>query len=319
MNREQHGGLFEIGGRVRPAPPFDFGKTLAFVGGFGPTEGEQAVTGGTGLRKAFRVDGHTVLAELAGEGSVDAPVVRWRFRARRPVPPASQHRLLERVRFYLGLDEVLSDFYRIGRGDPGFAPVIRRLHGYHQVKFATPFENACWAVLGQRCPVPVARGMKDALVGEFGGAIEADGQTHHAFPEPADLRGASAEAVAAVIGNPVKGQRIAAVTAAFAGVDPGFLREAPLEEVRRWLTAIDGIGPWSAAFVLVRGLGRTESIAGFEEMLIPAAAAVYGRPPDQMTAGEVRGLAARYGAWQGYWAHYLRVAASAPVALAAAS
>jgi DNA-3-methyladenine glycosylase II len=312
------GGLHEVHGRLRPAAPFAFDKSVAFVCGFAATEGEQAVAG-AGLTKAFRVEGHTALVDLAGEGTVDEPVLRWRFRARRPLPAPSQRQLLARVRFYLGTDEVLADFYRIGRGDPGFAPVIRRLRGYHQVKFASPFENACWAVLTQRCPLPVARRMKDALVARFGGAIDIDGRTHHAFPEPADLRDATGDELAAVIGNPVKARRIAAVTAAFAGVDPAFLREGTIDDVRGWLTAIDGIGPWSASFVLVRGLGRTESIAGFEEMLIPVVAASYGLATEDTTAADVRRLAARYGCWQGYWAHYLRVAASAPVSLAIAS
>ena len=58
------GGLHEVHGRLRPAAPFDFDKSVAFVCGFAATEGEQAVAG-AGLTKAFRVDGHTVLVDLA--------------------------------------------------------------------------------------------------------------------------------------------------------------------------------------------------------------------------------------------------------------
>ena len=51
------------------------------------------------------------------------------------------------------------------RPDRPFAPVVRKLYGYHQVKFLTPFENACWAILTQRNPVPAAKEIKRALSG----------------------------------------------------------------------------------------------------------------------------------------------------------
>ena len=93
--------------------------------------------------------------------------------------------------------------------------------------------------------------------------------------------------------------------AAFRGVDPRFLREAAEDEVRRWLEAIDGIGPWSSSFILVRGLGRGATVEGMEESLLPAATKLYGAAVDRAA---LRRLGARYGRWQGYWAHYLRVA-----------
>jgi DNA-3-methyladenine glycosylase II len=291
--------------------PFDFGKSLAFLCGFSATEGEQAAErdreGGGRLRKAFRAGTQTVLVELTAQGTVATPVLRWRLLSREPLPEADRRRLLARVRAFLGLDEDLAEFYRIGRGDRAFAPVIDQLYGYHQVRFASAFENACWAVLAQRCPMAVARRMKDRLVGRFGGDIEVDGRSHLAFPLPDDLRPVSAPALAKCLGNPGKAARIAAVAQAFGRVDDLYLRRAPIEEVRRWLEDIDGIGPWSAGFVLVRGLGRTDSLAGFEETMIPAVSRVYGI---RATTGDVRRIGAGYGRWQGYWAHYLRVAES---------
>jgi DNA-3-methyladenine glycosylase II len=55
----------------------------------------------------------------------------------------------------------------------------------------------------------------------------------------------------------------------------------------------------------VRGLGRTETLAGIEPSLVPAVSRRYG---GRATSARVRRLAQRYGRWQGYWAHYLRVA-----------
>lgn len=92
------------------------------------------------------------------------------------------------------------------------------------------------------------------------------------------------------------------MTRAFQGVDEPFLREAPVPEVHRWLLAIDGVGEWSAAFVLFRGLGRIEDMPVTEPFL-RAARPVYG--PDA-TDDDIRAAAARYGRWAGYWGLYLR-------------
>ena len=56
--------------------------------------------------------------------------------------------IANRLRFFLSLNDDLQPFYRIGLADPPFASVIECLYGLHQPKFLTPFELACWAILG---------------------------------------------------------------------------------------------------------------------------------------------------------------------------
>jgi DNA-3-methyladenine glycosylase II len=59
--------------------------------------------------------------------------------------------------------------------------------------------------------------------------------------------------------------------------------------------------------VLLRGLGCTERLPVGEKRLAATAGTIYnGGPP--LDEAALRQVAKRYGAWQGYWAHYLRVA-----------
>jgi DNA-3-methyladenine glycosylase II len=88
-------------------------------------------------------------------------------------------------------------------------------------------------------------------------------------------------------------------------VDERWLRAGDYDAVEAWLRAIPGIGAWSAAFVLIRGLGRMERIAP-NEPLLKAAAHAYGEP---ITPARFQELAARYGETAGYWAFYLRTGA----------
>lgn len=290
---------------IEPMAPFDFAKSLDFLCGFPATVAEQLVEDGR-LIKALRVDRTTVVAEVVGTGTTARPELQCKLHSAKRLPPDTENRAFERVRFYLSTDENLGEFYDLASSDNAFLNVVRKLHGYHQVKFPSPFENACWAVLGQRCPISVARKMKDRFVAQFGGVLSFSDVELRAFPEPADLDDVTEEEIGACIGNPVKAHRIRAVADAFRRVDESFLKVAPSEEVRTWLEAIDGIGPWSSNFIMVRGLGRTDTLAGIEESLLPAVSKLYGAPASRT---DVQRIAARYGTWQGYWAHYVRVAA----------
>lgn len=50
-----------------------------------------------------------------------------------------------------------------------------------------------------------------------------------------------------------------------AAVADEMLRTAPYTEVEAWLCSINGVGAWSAAFVLLRGLGRMAHIPPSEK------------------------------------------------------
>lgn len=290
-------------GQLSPTPPFDFSKSLDFLEGFSPAHGEQVVSARS-LTKAVCAGDQTVVFRITSTGDVEAPVLEYTLFSYAPLEQAS---VADRMAFFLSLDDDLRPFYELARDDPPFAPVVEALYGYHQVKFLTPFESAAWAVLSQRNPASIARKMKDALSDQYGGSLRVDGTLYRAFPQPSNVAAADPDELATIIRNGRRLEYLSAVAAAFAGVDEDFLRTAPYEEVNAWLRDIKGIGGWSASFVLLRGLGRTERIPGGEERLAAAASRIYGH--GRALDGEsVSQLAERYGSWQGYWAHYLRVA-----------
>lgn len=66
--------------------------------------------------------------------------------AERPLDDTHEQ-AVDRVRFFLSVDDDLVPFYTIGREAPHVLPIQKRLRGSHQVKFLTPFKNACWADL----------------------------------------------------------------------------------------------------------------------------------------------------------------------------
>ncbi len=278
--------------------PFDFEASLRFVRGFPAMAGEEGVGAGT-LTVALREGGTVVGARLsaaAGGGGLDC--------ALHSTGALTGAVLADRLTFRVDLDDDLAAFYGLAEADPPFAAVVRRLHGYHQVKFPSPLELLCWAILCQRIPMPVARTMKQALVRECGNAVTVDGEQLWAFPDVTQLLALSAERLQELVGNSRKATYLFGALRGWADIGEGALRTGEYGAVREQLLALPGIGPWSANFLLVRGLGRTEGMTPDREVL-RAASRVYRRPVDDAAFRE---LAAPYGPFRGYWGHYLRVA-----------
>ncbi|MFO0722679.1 MAG: hypothetical protein U1E65_02770 [Myxococcota bacterium] len=279
--------------------PFQFAHSLRFLCGFSPMAGEQTVRAGV-LEKAFRIGGQTVAVEVheAGPGSLSLAA-----HSERPRSAELEAAVIDRVRFFLSLDDLLMPFYERADRDPKMRPIVAALYGYHQVKLATPFENTCWAILAQRCPIPLARKIKDALTAAAGGTLG----SARAFPSAEDLLAAPAAAVEAALApaGATKLARIRAAAERFAAVDERFLRHGPSAEVDAWLRSLEGVGPWSAAFIKLRGLGRTDDLSGAEQQLLTSIRAVYGER-EVATLRDLSRLAAEYGPYQGWWSLYVR-------------
>ncbi|MFC5184253.1 DNA-3-methyladenine glycosylase family protein [Actinomadura harenae] len=281
--------------------PYDFAPQLRFLSGFRPTAGQQRVDGGT-LTRALRAGGRTFAVRLAADGEG----LRCDLPSDGPAPSDDEITEVRRqITSWLSLDDDLHDFYEIGRRDPGFAPVIDRLYGYHQVRFPTPLENAVWAILSQRTALPVAAKEKQALSTAFDNVVTMDDVQYRAFPDVEQLASLPPGRIAELVGNARKGQYLAGTVRAWLDLDEDHLRTAPFEEAKDILLGLPGIGPWSATFILIRGFGRTDEVPA-EKQLVTAASRAYGR---SLTPADVRKLGEPYGPWAGYWAHYLRVAA----------
>ncbi|MGZ4152217.1 MAG: DNA-3-methyladenine glycosylase family protein [Actinomycetota bacterium] len=291
--------MFEASGSIVPVPPFDFAKSLRFLQGFSPTEGEQAIAAGA-VRKATRIGGRTLLFEVRSEpaATVDGPRLAYRLWSERTIDGGPA---VERIGRFLSVDDDVTAFYDRAGADPVLATHVDRLYGLHQVRFLTPFENACWAVMGQRAPVAVARRAKDAFVERYGGSIEVDGMTHRAFPEAADVAGMTADDLRPLVRNDRRATYLANVIEAWQTADEPWLETGPYDDVNAWLRSIKGFGEWSTLFVLFRGLGRGDRMI-LTRPNVEAMRSAYGDRPD----AELQSILDAYGPWGGYALLYLR-------------
>ena len=290
---------------VRPCAPFDFDQVLDFIVTFPPMHDEQTVSEKT-LTRAAWASRAPVAFRLSAAGSVEEPELHCEFYADEPLSETDAAALGRRVEVYLSLDDDLHRFYELIESDPPFVRVRRELYGYHQVKFLTPFENTCWTILSQRNSLPIAQHMKRKLIREYSASVELDGRQYWPFPGARAVGQASVQDLAALLRNSRRAEYIHGAAAAFSAVDDSFLHEGPYDEVFRWLCDIPGVGAWSAAFIMIRSLGRMERIPWGDRSLMRIAGHIYGEG-QPLPAAEVQRRADHYGDLQGYWAHYLRV------------
>ena len=239
-------------------------------------------------------------------GTVETPKLEYIAYSEEKLIEDDGKLIADRITFFLSLQDNLKEFYDLAKSDKCIQPAIQKFYGHKQVKFLMPFEIACWAILAQRIPMPVARKMKENIIEKVGGQINVNGVEYRSFPEPANLMAAAFE-LPKLVPNKRKAEYLAKVTEAFSTVDEEWLRAAPYDEVHEWLTGIKGIGDWSANFVMIRGLGRMEQLSNIDPQLALDAGRIYGGKDEPMSDQEVCRIAEQYGKWRGYWAYYLRI------------
>jgi DNA-3-methyladenine glycosylase II len=298
--------LFSFQGTLNPVPPFDFSQSLAFISDFSPMKSEQEIKNDF-LTKAVEVEGRTIAFEITRIGTVENPKLRYTAYSENKFTKEIENFVADRISFFLSLQDDLKPFYEIAKKDKSFEPAIKRFYGHKQVKFLTPFEIACWAILSQRIPMTIAHKMKDQIIQKVGGHIKVKETIYGTFPEAPKLEAMGPEKLFEMVPNKRKAEYLWAVTKAFSQVDEQWLRTGPYDEVYEWLTDIKGIGEWSANFVLIRGLGRMEKLATIGPDLALDVGKIYMGKNEAATELEVCKFAEKYGRWIGYWAYYLRI------------
>src|SRR5438874_2584743 len=109
-----------VTGTLLPRPPFDFAKTLSFLYGFGPTEGEQALASDS-VTKAVTLHGRAIAFEVSSTGGIREPRLAYTLFSEHSLDEEEHAAVVDRLRFFLSLDDDLQPFYSIGQADANFA------------------------------------------------------------------------------------------------------------------------------------------------------------------------------------------------------
>ena len=215
-------------------------------------------------------------------------------------PPADLIGVAARVRRLFDLSADPDPIARDLGSDPVLAARVRSRPGMRVLGAWDPFESAVRVVLGQQVTVAGATTLAGRLVESFGKPLETspDPALTHLFPEPGRLARARLEA----IGLPRA--RAESLRALARAVSRGELRldgAAPVESALAALTALPGIGPWSAQLIAMRALGDPDAFPAGDLGLRKA----LGRPGAPASASELEERAEAWRPWRSYAAQWL--------------
>ena len=165
---------------------------------------------------------------------------------------------LERL---LGIKVDLSDFYSFASGHARLKELAEQFRGFKPPRFASVFEGLVNGVTCQQLSLTVGIIFLNRLAERCGLRF---GAGMYAFPRPEDLAplnesdlrllgysGSKARALIAIARSIVEGQ-----------LDLDKLTQLDNPECIARLVAIRGVGRWTAEYVLLRGLGRTDVFPG---------------------------------------------------------
>lgn len=294
LRRQRRGGVpaeaDEVALRLSYRPPYDWGQVSEFLAARAVPGVERADARGY-ARTVSCDSGHAVVRispievahalELRVSGAPASMLFQLSFVARRV--------------FDLGADPERIE--RALRSDALLGPLVRRRPGLRIPGVWDPFECAVRAVVGQQITVAGARTITARLVERAGRRVSpgADGLTH-LFPAAVELASADLDGLGLTQARAAALRELARA-AASGRLDFG----APAGEVAAALTALPGLGEWTAQYVALRGLGDPDAFPAADVVLRSMAAGSGGAP----TARALEARAEAWRPWRGYAALHL--------------
>jgi len=281
---------------LHPEGAFSLRESAEF--GFG--QRHAAVFDGT-MRLAFCVDdlAHQVgVAVTEDEHEVHGTIVG---QAAAPV-----ERVAAQTARMLSLDVDARGYEVLGARDPVVARSLAVAPGLRPPLFHSPYEAAAWCVLSLRWQARQAAAVRERLARAHGMPIEVAGRSMAAFPTPEQLL-----AVAAFEGvPPVKIDRLHGVARAAAEgrLEAEVIRRADPEAAMARLREIPGIGPFSAALIVLRASGVCDVPVEQEPRLAAIVGRLYGLP-GPATADDMRRIGAGWRPFQTWVGVLLRATA----------
>ena len=215
----------------------------------------------------------------------------------------------------MGYRVIISTESDVARGLDHLAKVDRRLRKVMKVAGAVPlrltgggFPGLARIIIGQQVSIASA----NAIWGRFEAAFPTVG--------PQAIHAASDEALRAPGLSAAKIRTLRALAAACSdGLDLNGLALTPAEAAHSRLTAIKGIGPWTADLYLLFCLGHADIFPAGDLALRVAVADAFGHDAP-LPIAELAEMAAKWSPWRGvaarlFWAYYRarRQRASLPV------
>lgn len=198
----------------------------------------------------------------------------------------------------LGAEFELDPFYAWAANDPVLEPLTQRLAGLRPPLAPDPFESLVSSITAQQVSLFSAFAIRNRIIERFGE------RGVHAWSFPARERVASSSGDELFSLGLTRRKSEYVLGLARSDLDLDGLALLPDDEVRAQITAVRGLGPWTAEWFLARHLARPRAWPVGDLALRKAVEVLYGVGVEEMGA--------RLDPFQNLSAHYLLTGARTP-------
>ncbi|AWH89730.1 DNA-3-methyladenine glycosylase 2 family protein [Limnobaculum parvum] len=214
----------------------------------------------TGFTKALWVNGYPVVIHLQIDGHTAN--CRWtlpeEFIANSEQPVGVEiHRQVMRL---LGLNTDVLGFRSNARQNKHMARLIESTSAIYVPMTANPFESLVWAIIGQQINLTFAATLRQALIKLAGPVIGQDGFRIH--PSAKEISELEPHQLTDIRFSRSKAQYLIGVAKAVVtgALDLDQLEQGSAVVAERKLCELKGIGPWTARYTLMRGMGFADCV-----------------------------------------------------------
>jgi DNA-3-methyladenine glycosylase II len=217
---------------------------------------------GSTYRRALLVGGRAVEVAVRQTGPPDEPQLRVDVTGTRPGHRSSRTEVCAKLKCILSVGVDLAGFFQMAQVDPLLGPLAERFRGLHPPRLPGLFETLVNAVSCQQLSITVGIVLLNRLAETYGRA--GPGASSRTFPDPDDLAGAAPEALRKLGYSRRKSEVLVGLARSVVDgeVDLDDLVHADDATAISGLCELNGIGRWSAEYVLLRGLGRLHVFPG---------------------------------------------------------
>lgn len=218
----------------------------------------------------------------------------------------SEKFIFDFVAEWFDLERDIIPFYAKLNRDKDFGFMTNDFNGLRLLGIPDAFEALCWCIIGQQINLTFAYSLKRRITEAYGSKIEFEGKNYWAFPKPEILATLKPEDLRVFQFSQKKAEYVIEAGKQFAenNISKEILAQLSTNEAIKKLTAVRGIGEWTANYLLMKSLRRMECITHGDVGLFNALVKLKNFPkrPEKQ---QIINLFADFEGWEAYLVFYL--------------
>ncbi|MBD7963641.1 DNA-3-methyladenine glycosylase family protein [Fictibacillus norfolkensis] len=218
--------------------------------------------------------------------------------------PLNKGKIVEFIENWFDLNQDLSLFYDAVSEDSLLQPLVKQYFGLRMIGIPDLFEALTWAIMGQQINLTFAYTLKQSLVESYGKKRVLHDKVYWVYPSPEIIASLQIENLRKLQFTTRKAEYVIGVAKEIVEgrLSKDVLRSS--EDPARHLVSLRGIGPWTADYVLMKCLLKTDAFPVADVGLQNAVMKQLGSQ-QKPTVKELKKQAENWSGWEAYATFYL--------------